>query len=155
PAGARGARAGVSRGAALERARGGAPAVSAVVQLAAHTRSGALSGRPDPQCQPRGSEPVGRADATALRGRVLTEWAPAAQRGMLAAGLRHAVTKRQDVALSFEFAGEPAREVRAVVVNVDPVRAAPKLLFLALDVSREILLQQRLVQADRLSQLGA
>src|SRR5439155_591707 len=73
----------------------------------------------------------------------------------LAAGLRHAVTKRQDVALSLEFAGEPAREVRAVVVNVDPVRAAPKLLFLALDVSREILLQQRLLQADRLSQLGA
>ena len=74
---------------------------------------------------------------------------------MLAAGLRHAVTKRQDVALSFEFAGEPAREVRAVVVNVDPVLSAPKLLFLALDVSREILLQQRLLQADRLSQLGA
>src|SRR2546421_12203608 len=41
----RGARAGVSRGAALERARGGAPAVSAAVQLAAHTRSGAVSGR--------------------------------------------------------------------------------------------------------------
>ncbi|HYS60026.1 MAG TPA: ATP-binding protein, partial [Gemmatimonadales bacterium] len=104
---------------------------------------------------PEGANLLGGADATALRGRVLTEWAPAAQRGMLAAGLRHAVTKRQDVALSFEFAGEPAREVRAVVVNVDPVRAAPKLLFLALDVSREILLQQRLVQADRLSQLGA
>src|SRR3989449_10288653 len=104
---------------------------------------------------PEGAKLLGGADATALRGRVLTEWAPAAQRGMLAAGLRHAVTKRQDVALSFEFAGEPAREVRAVVVNVDPVRAAPKLLFLALDVSREILLQQRLLQADRLSQLGA
>src|SRR5205814_9143173 len=100
---------------------------------------------------PEGANLLGGADAAALRGRVLTEWAPAAQRGMLAAGLRHAVTKRQDVALSFEFAGEPAREVRAVVVNVDPVRAAPKLLFLALDVSREILLQQRLVQADRLS----
>src|SRR5438552_2992989 len=42
-----------------------------------------------------------------------------------------------------------------LLVNVDPVRAAPKLLFLALDVSREILLQQRLLQADRLSQLGA
>src|SRR6266576_1868630 len=104
---------------------------------------------------PEGANLLGGADATALRGRVLTEWAPAAQQGMLAAGLRHAVTKRQDVALSFEFAGEPAREVRAVVVNVDPVRAAPKLLFLALDVSREILLQQRLLQADRLSQLGA
>ncbi len=104
---------------------------------------------------PEGAKLLGGADATALRGRVLTEWAPAAQQGMLAAGLRHAVTKRQDVALSFEFAGEPAREVRAVVVNVDPVRAAPKLLFLALDVSREMLLQQRLLQADRLSQLGA
>src|SRR6266550_2081200 len=104
---------------------------------------------------PEGANLLGGADATALRGRVLTEWAPAAQRGMLAAGLRHAVTKRQDVALSFEFAGEPAREVRAVVVNVDPVLPAPKLLFLALDVSREILLQQRLLQADRLSQLGA
>src|SRR5207249_5594114 len=32
---------------------------------------------------------------------------------------------------------------------------SPKLLFLALDVSRESLLQQRLLQADRLSQLGA
>src|SRR5437867_4162447 len=104
---------------------------------------------------PEGAKLLGGADATALRGRVLTEWAPAAQQGMLAAGLRHAVSKRQDVALSFAFAGEPAREVRAVVVNVDPVRAAPKLLFLALDVSREILLQQRLLQADRLSQLGA
>src|SRR5947207_383051 len=104
---------------------------------------------------PEGAKLLGGADATALRSRVLTEWAPAAQQGMLAAGLRHAVTKRQDVALSFEFAGEPAREVRAVVVNVDPVLPAPKLLFLALDVSREILLQQRLLQADRLSQLGA
>src|SRR5437867_6409889 len=104
---------------------------------------------------PEGANLLGGADATALRGRLLTEWAPAAQQGMLAAGLRHAVTKRQDVALSFAFADEPAREVRAVVVNVDPVRAAPKLLFLALDVSREILLQQRLLQADRLSQLGA
>ena len=75
--------------------------------------------------------------------------------GADAAALRHAVTRRQDVALAFEFAGEPAREVRAVVVNVDPVRASPKLLFLALDVSREMLLQQRLLQADRLSQLGA
>src|SRR5882762_10965901 len=56
---------------------------------------------------------------------------------------------------SSDLAGEPAREVRAVIVNVDPVRAAPKLVFLALDVSREILLQQRLLQADRLSQLGA
>ncbi len=102
-----------------------------------------------------GAKLLGGADAAALRGRGLAEWAPASQQGMLAAALRHAVTRRQDVALSFESAGEPTREVRAVIVNVDPVRAAPKLVFLALDVSREILLQQRLLQADRLSQLGA
>ena len=104
---------------------------------------------------PEGAKLLGGADAAALRGRALAEWAPSSQQGILAAALRHAVTRRQDVALTLEFAGEPAREVRAVVVNVDPVRAAPKLLFLALDVSREILLQQRLLQADRLSQLGA
>src|SRR6059036_2288399 len=104
---------------------------------------------------PEGAKLLGGAEAAALRGRGLAEWVPAAQQGMLAAGLRNAVTGRQDVALSVEFAGEPAREVRAVVVNVDPVRASPKLLFLALDVSREMLLQQRLLQADRLSQLGA
>src|SRR3989454_1082254 len=128
------------------------------LQLFSSLPTPALVLSPDGQildANPEGAKLLGGADATALRGRVLTEWAPAAQQGMLAAGLRHAVTKRQDVALSFEFAGEPAREVRAVVVNVDPVRAAPKLLFLALDVSREILLQQRLLQADRLSQLGA
>jgi len=102
-----------------------------------------------------GSKLLGANDAPALRGRALAEWAPAAQRGALAAALRHAVTRRQDMRLSFEFAGEPARDVRAVVVNVDPVRASPKLLFLALDESREMLLQQRLLQADRLSQLGA
>ncbi len=104
---------------------------------------------------PEGAKLLGGADAAGLRGRTLSEWAPSSQQGALAAALRHAVTRRQDVELTFEFAGEPAREVRAVVVNVDPVRAAPKLLFLALDVSREILLQQRLLQADRLSQLGA
>ena len=104
---------------------------------------------------PEGAKLLGGADAAALRGRLLSEWAPSPQQGALAAALRHAVTRRQDVALAFEFAGEPPREVRAVVVNVDPVRASPKLLFLALDVSREMLLQQRLLQADRLSQLGA
>src|SRR2546429_1206635 len=128
------------------------------LQLFSSLPTPALVLSPDGQildANPEGAKLLGGADATALRGRGLAEWAPASQQGMLAAGLRNAVTGRQDVALSFEFAGEPAREVRAVVVNVDPVRAAPKLLFLALDVSREILLQQRLLQADRLSQLGA
>jgi len=98
---------------------------------------------------------LGARDGAALRGRKLAEWAPASQRTRFAGSLRDAVTARQEVQLTIEFAGEPAREVRAVVVNVDPVRASPKLLFLALDVSRELLLQQRLLQADRLSQLGA
>jgi signal transduction histidine kinase len=98
---------------------------------------------------------LGARDGAALRGRKLAEWAPASQRARFAGALRDAVTARQEVQLNIEFAGEPAREVRAVVVNVDPVRASPKLLFLALDVSRELLLQQRLLQADRLSQLGA
>ncbi len=98
---------------------------------------------------------LGARDGATLRGRPLADWAPSAQRAPLAGALRGAVTGRQDVQLTVEFAGEPARDVRAVVVNVDPVRTSPKLLFLALDVSRELLLQQRLLQADRLSQLGA
>ena len=59
--------------------------------------------------------------------------------------------------LAIELAGEPLREVEAVVVNVDPGGggASPKLLFLAVDVSRELLLQRRLLQADRLAQVGA
>src|SRR2546426_711509 len=50
---------------------------------------------------------------------------------------------------------EAAREVKAVVVNLAATAEPPKLLFLAVDVSREVLLQRRLLQADRLSQLGA
>jgi signal transduction histidine kinase/ActR/RegA family two-component response regulator len=83
------------------------------------------------------------------------DWTPAAHRAPLAAALRDAVTQRQEVRLTVEYAGEPPRDVHAVIVNVDPMRQSPKLLFLALDVSREALLQQRLLQADRLSQLGA
>ena len=75
---------------------------------------------------------AGDAPGAGPRGRALSEWAPVDQRGLLAAALQHAVTRRQDVRPTFEFAGEPARDVRA-----------------------EILLQQRLLQADRLSQLGA
>jgi signal transduction histidine kinase/ActR/RegA family two-component response regulator len=104
---------------------------------------------------PEGAKLLGARDSTAVRGHPLADWAPSTQRVAFATALRDAVTQRQELRLTLEFAGEPAREVRAVIVNVDPVRAAPKLLFLALDVSREMLLQQRLLQADRLSQLGA
>jgi PAS domain S-box-containing protein len=104
---------------------------------------------------PEGVKLVGAADAAALRGRPMGDWTPAAHRAPLAAALRDAVTQRQDLRLTVEYAGEAPRDVRAVIVNVDPMRQTPKLLFLALDVSREALLQQRLLQADRLSQLGA
>ncbi len=104
---------------------------------------------------PEGVKLLGAPDAVALRGRPMADWAPAAHRAPLAAALRDAVTQRQEVRLTVEYAGEPPRDVRAVIVNVDPMRQSPKLLFLALDVSRESLLQQRLLQADRLSQLGA
>lgn len=107
------------------------------------------------EANPEGLRLLGASDARTLRGRVFADWAPAASRAPLTAALRDAVTQRQDLQLTLEFAGEPPREVRAVIVNVDPVRESPKLLFLALDVSREALLQRRLLQADRLSQLGA
>src|SRR3989449_6923343 len=128
------------------------------LQLFSSLPTPALVLAPDGQildANPEGAKLLGGADATALRGRVLTEWASAAQQGMLAAGLRHAVTKRQDVALSFEFAGEPAREVRAVIENLEGRDSQAKLLLLAVDVSREVLLQRKLLQSDRLSQLGA
>src|SRR5213595_22535 len=107
------------------------------------------------ESNPEGVKLLGAADAVALRGRPMGDWTPAAHRGPLAAALRDAVTQRQELCLTVEYAGEPPRDVRAVIVNVDPMRHSPKLLFLALDVSRESLLQQRLLQADRLSQLGA
>lgn len=90
-----------------------------------------------------GAKLLGVSDPLALRGRALADWAPAAQRAPLAAGLRDAVTRRQELQVTLEFAGEPARDVHAVVVNVDPASASPTLLFLAVDVSREMLLQRR------------
>ena len=104
---------------------------------------------------PEGARLLGVSEVLALRGRALADWAPAAERAPLAAGLRDAITRRQELRFTVEFAGEPARDVHAVVVNVDPARAVPTLLLAAVDVSRELLLQRRLLQADRLSQLGA
>jgi len=102
---------------------------------------------------PEGAKLLGAPDAPAVRGRSLAEWAAEPQRTGLAAALRDAVSKRQEFNLT--LAGEPVRDVQAVIVNVDPIEPSPKLLFLAVDVSREILLQRKLLQADRLSQLGA
>src|SRR5438093_667570 len=55
-----------------------------------------------------------------------------------------------------ERAGEPKGRAEGVGGTGDPGGggASPKLLFLAVDVSRELLLQRRLLQADRLAQVG-
>src|SRR5207249_2603263 len=107
------------------------------------------------EVNPEGAELLGVPDAPSVRGRSLTEWAAESQRAALATALRDAVDRRQEFQLTLELAGEPARDVRAVIVNVDPIEPSPKLLFLAVDVSREVLLQRKLLQTDRLSQLGA
>ena len=107
------------------------------------------------EVNPEGAELLGVPDAPSVRGRSLTEWAPEPQRAALATALRDAVNTRQEFQLPLELAGEPARDVQAVIVNVDPIEPSPKLLFLAVDVSREVLLQRKLLQTDRLSQLGA
>src|SRR5207245_2252380 len=94
-------------------------------------------------------------DTPSVRCRSLTDWAPTDQHASLAAALRDAVNRGQEFHLTLEPAGEATRDVQAVIVNVDPIERSPKLLFLAVDVSREMLLQRKLLQADRLSQLGA
>jgi signal transduction histidine kinase/ActR/RegA family two-component response regulator len=96
---------------------------------------------------------LGLADPRTSRGRALSLWLRAAQRPALAGALRDAVRTPQRLALSIDFAGEPARDVSAMLTRVDPEQA-DKVLFLALDVSRETLLQQKLLRADRMAQLG-
>src|SRR2546426_9688562 len=102
---------------------------------------------------PEGAKLLGGPDAPTVRGRSLMEWAAEPQQAGLGAALREAVNKRQEFNLT--LAGDPVRDVQAVIVNVDPIEPSPKLLFLAVDVSKEILLQRKLLQTDRLSQLGA
>src|SRR5947209_8559741 len=105
------------------------------------------------EANPEGAKLLGGPDAPTVRGRSLMEWAAEPQQAGLGAALREAVNKRQEFNLT--LAGDPVRDVQAVIVNVDPIEPSPKLLFLAVDVSREILLQRKLLQTDRLSQLGA
>jgi signal transduction histidine kinase len=107
------------------------------------------------EANPEGAKLLGAADAAAARGRSLADWTPASQRPALATALRNAVNQRQECHLTLEVPSEPTREARAVIANLDPIDSSPKLLFLAVDVSREFLLQRKLLQADRLSQLGA
>ena len=111
------------------------------------------------EANPPAAELLGAAQSDTLRGRQLGDWTPAAERPAFATALREALRQRQRIRLSIETAGEPGggREVEAVIENVDRTHPEdiPRLLFLAVDVSREVLLQRKLLQADRLSQLGA
>ncbi len=102
---------------------------------------------------PEGAKLLGAADLAGARGRPLAAWVAEEHRSALATALHDAVAERQRLQLAIEVPGDSLREVQAVLVNVDPAGASPKLLFLAVDVSRETLLQRRLVQADRLAQL--
>ena len=104
---------------------------------------------------PEGAKLLGAADLAGARGRPLAAWVAEEHRPALATALHDAVAERQRLQLAIEVPGDSLREVQAVLVNVDPAGTSPKLLFLAVDVSRETLLQRRLLQADRLAQLGA
>ncbi len=107
------------------------------------------------RANPEAGALLGAPETPTLHGRSLADWAPAAQRPALAAALRDAVARRQRFRMAVDFAGESVREVDAVIENLDPRRGAPQLLFLAIDASREVLLQRKLLEADRLSQLGS
>jgi len=109
------------------------------------------------EANPQATELLGAAQSDTLRGRQLADWTPTAERSAFATALREATRQRHQIRLSIECGSEGTREVEAVIENVELTdsKEIPRLLFLAVDVSREVLLQRKLVQADRLSQLGA
>ena len=109
------------------------------------------------EANPQATDLLGATHSDALRGRPLGDWVPAAERAVFASALRDALRQRQRIRLPIEVGGDLGREVEAVIENVDRTHPEeiPRLLFLAVDVSREVLLQRKLLQADRLSQLGA
>src|SRR5919106_4876676 len=98
---------------------------------------------------------LGLPDPPSARGRRLSDWVITSQREGLHRALRDAIGRPQRLHVSLQCAGEPHREVDAIVDNVDPQFGGRKLLFLAEDVSTELLLQRKLLQSDRLAQLGA
>src|SRR5207245_8958919 len=80
-----------------------------------------------------GSALLGLPDPRAARGLALNVWLPPVQHQALAGALRDAIRTPQRLALAIDFAGEPAREVVAMLTRVDPDQA-DNVLFLALDV---------------------
>ena len=87
-----------------------------------------------------------------LRGRTLTEWvrSPDLVTALLAAG---AETQRLTVAVEIPGRDAP-REAQLILAATDAESPSARRICLVHDISREVLLQRRLVQADRLSQLG-
>jgi signal transduction histidine kinase len=87
-----------------------------------------------------------------LRGRTLTEWVRSPD---LVVALRAAATETQRLTVAVEIPGRDApREAQLIIAGTDTEGPSSRRLCLVHDISREILLQRRLVQADRLSQLG-
>ena len=85
----------------------------------------------------------------------LYAWIAPTQRLRVEEALERAIQTRDQTEVFFETSTEPAREIRAVLAPVDPSRESPRVLLLAVEVSREVLLQRKLLRTDRLSQLGA
>ena len=92
---------------------------------------------------------------TALRGAALDAWLPAGQRPLLLQTIHQAIAAHRKTELTFELSVEPPREIRAMVAPVDPMHATTHAILVAVEVSREVLLQRKLLRSDRLSQLGA
>ncbi len=107
------------------------------------------------QVNDRAGELFGTRDPAALLGKPLADRVPASHRLALDVALREAATASQQLTLPIELPGGGHQEARAVLLNVDPQAQPPRLLFIAVETSREALLQRKLLQADRLAQLGA
>jgi signal transduction histidine kinase len=96
---------------------------------------------------------LGAQSGAALRNRELSSWIRTHE---LAGAIAAAANGPQRLSVAIEIPGsDAAREAQLVFATTDPAEPSSRRLCLAVEVSREILLQRRLLQADRLSQLGA
>jgi two-component system cell cycle sensor histidine kinase/response regulator CckA len=96
---------------------------------------------------------LGIGPGSGVRGRVLTDWVRLQD---LPTALRAAATETQRLTVAVEVPGrDSTREAQLTLAATDPGGDSSRLLCLVHEITREILLQRRLLQADRLSQLGA
>lgn len=98
---------------------------------------------------------VGLTHPASMVGASFYAWITTHHRRPIEEALERAIKTQQQCDVAFEMNTEPQREIRAVVAPVDPSRDSPRALLLAVEVSREVLLQRKLLRTDRLSQLGA